>query len=221
MVNQRLLSSLGGSENPSYELIHDLLATVVERRRTARKERLEKEAADRRAEAERKAKDQAEASAREAADRAAALDAALKRAVASKKAADELINFMQYDLRDTLGKLGQLRMMEDINARIRRYHEEHPAEAGDAAARDAADRERSVALDQQGDILRDQGRLAEALKAYRDSLEIRERLTKKDPANTLWQSDLSISYNKVGDVQRAQGDLAGALKSYRDSLGIT
>ena len=150
----------------------------------------------------------------------AAAQAAKERAVASKKAADELINFMQYDLRDTLGKLGQLRMMEDINARIRRYHEEHPAEAGDAAARDAADRERSVALDQQGDILRDQGRLAEALKAYRDSLEIRELLTKKDPDNTLWQSDLSISYNKVGDVLSAQGDLAGALKSYRDSLGI-
>ena len=76
LVNQRLLSSLGGGENPSYELVHDLLATVVERRRTARKERLEKEAADRRAEAERKAKDEAEASAREAADRAAVLDAA-------------------------------------------------------------------------------------------------------------------------------------------------
>ena len=150
----------------------------------------------------------------------AAAQTAKERAVASKNAADELISFMQYDLRDTLGKLGQLRMMEDINARIRRYHEEHPAEAGDAAAWDAADRERSVALDQQGDILRDQGRLADALKAYRDSLEIRESLTKKDPDKTLWQSDLSVSYTKVGDVQSAQGDLAGALKSYRDSLDI-
>ena len=153
-------------------------------------------------------------------NREKAAEEAKQRAVASKNAADELINFMQYDLRDTLGKLGQLRMMEDINARIRRYHEEHPAEAGDAAARDAADRERSVALEQQGDILRDQGRLAEALKAYRDSLEIRESLTKKDPDNTLWQRDLSLSYDNVGNVQSAQGDLAGALKSYRDSLGI-
>ena len=143
-----------------------------------------------------------------------------QRAVAAKEAADELINFMQYDLSDILGKLGQLRMMEDINARIRLYHEEHPTEAGDAAARDAADRERSVALDQQGNILLYQGRLGEALKAYRDSLGIAEKLAKQDPGNAGWQRDLSVSYKKVGDVQRAQGDLAGALKSYSDSLGI-
>jgi hypothetical protein len=108
----------------------------------------------------------------------AVAQAAKERAVASKNAANDLINFMQYDLRDTLGKLGQLRMMEHINARIRRYHEEHPVEAGDTAARDAADRERSVALDQQGDILFAQGDLAGALKSYRDSLAIREQLAK-------------------------------------------
>jgi tetratricopeptide (TPR) repeat protein len=201
LVNQRLLSSLGGNENPSYELVHDLLATVVKSHRIARKERRE-------------------ASAREAAERAAALKAAKERAVASKKAADELINFMQYDLSEKLGKLGRLDVMDAINARIIKYHEEHPPEPEDETARDTADRERSVALNQQGDILRDKGQLAEALKAYRDSLEIAQRLTKKDPANMRWQRDLSESYNRVGDVQRDQGDLAGALKSYRNGLAI-
>jgi tetratricopeptide (TPR) repeat protein len=65
-----------------------------------------------------------------------------------------------------------------------------------------------------------QGDLAGALKSYRDSLAIREKLSKQDPGNAGWQSDLSISYDRVGDVQNAQGDLAGALKSYRDSLAI-
>ena len=65
-----------------------------------------------------------------------------------------------------------------------------------------------------------QGDLAGALKSYRDSLAIRDRLAKSDPGNAGWQRDLSVSYNKVGDVQVAQGDLAGALKSYRDSLAI-
>jgi hypothetical protein len=54
------------------------LAAVVERSRTSREERLEKEEADRRTEAERQAKDQAEKTAREAALRAAILDKALK-----------------------------------------------------------------------------------------------------------------------------------------------
>ncbi len=65
-----------------------------------------------------------------------------------------------------------------------------------------------------------QGDLAGALKSYRDSLAIGDRLAKSDPGNADWQRDLSVSYNKVGDVQVAQGDLAGALKSYRDSLAI-
>lgn len=44
---------------------------------------------------------------------------AKERAVAAKASADELIDYMQYDLRDTLGKFGQLKMMEGINRRIR------------------------------------------------------------------------------------------------------
>jgi tetratricopeptide (TPR) repeat protein len=147
-------------------------------------------------------------------------EAAREKAILAMKAADDLISFMQYDLSDRLGKIGRLDTMDAINARIRKYHEDRPPEPRDAAARDAADRERSVVLDQQGNILRDQGQLAEALKAYRASLEIRASLTKKNPDTTLWQSDLSASYGRVGDVQSAQGDLVGALKSYRESLGI-
>jgi hypothetical protein len=54
LVNLRLLTALGGGVNPGYELVHDLLAAVVEKSRTARQERLEKERFEHRAnEAER------------------------------------------------------------------------------------------------------------------------------------------------------------------------
>ena len=149
-----------------------------------------------------------------------AAEEARQRAVTAKRAADELITYMQYDLGDTLGKLGQLRMMEGINTRIRRYYEEHPPEPGDEDARDAADREHSVALDEQGDILHDQGRLAEALRVFRDSLEIRERLAKKYPDNDFLQSDLSRSYSRVGHILHHQGQLAEALKYHRAALEI-
>ena len=65
-----------------------------------------------------------------------------------------------------------------------------------------------------------QGKLDEAIKAYRDDLAIVERLTAADPANTQWQRDLSISYNKVGDVLVRQGKLDEALKAFRDGLAI-
>jgi tetratricopeptide (TPR) repeat protein len=75
-----------------------------------------------------------------------------------------------------------------------------------------------------------QGKLDEALKAYRDGLAIRERLAATDRSNTQWQSDLAWSYlkvgdalvaqGKVGDALVAQGKLDDALKAYRDSLAI-
>jgi tetratricopeptide (TPR) repeat protein len=141
---------------------------------------------------------------------------ARQQAEEAKNAAEELINFMQYDLRDTLGTIGRLDMMSAINARIRKYHEDHPSATSDLGAL----RERSVASDQQGDILFDQGDLAGALKSYQDGLAIADRLAKQDPGNAGWQRDLSVSYDRIGDVQRAQGDLAGALKSYQDGLAI-
>ena len=71
-----------------------------------------------------------------------------------------------------------------------------------------------------GDVLEAQGNLPEALKYYRDSLAIFDRLAKADPGNAGWQRNLSVSYNKVGDVLEAQGNLPEALKAYRDSLAI-
>ena len=119
----------------------------------------------------------------------AAAQQAKEKAVASKRAAEELINFLQYDLSERLGSLGRLDMINTLNARIMKCHEAHPPEIGDLDAM----RERSVALDQQGDLQGAQGDLAGALKSYRDSLEIREKLAGQDPNNTGWQRDLSIS----------------------------
>jgi tetratricopeptide (TPR) repeat protein len=252
LVSDRLLSSLGGGENPSYELIHDLLAGVVEKSRTARQERFEKEEAARLAEAERKAKEKAEQEARLTRSRAlkvvitvsAALAVAVlaaiigfveySKAVAAKReaqeatkratdalkevekaksAADELIRFMQYDLRDTLGKLGHLGMMGAINTRIMKYYEGHPPKAEDFAAL----REREVAIDQQADVLSAQGDLAGALKSYRDSLAIAEKLAKQDPSNVLWQGDLAWSFRRVGQTLHSQGKLTEALAAFQNS----
>jgi hypothetical protein len=69
-------------------------------------------------------------------------------------------------------------------------------------------------------VLVAQGKVDEALKVYRDSLGIRERLAAIDPSNTQWERDLSVSYDKIGDVLVVQGKLDEALKVYRDDLAI-
>src|SRR5205807_1189626 len=72
-----------------------------------------------------------------------------------------------------------------------------------------------------GDVLVAQGTRSEALASFRDSFAIRDRLSKSDPGNAIWQRELSVSYNKMGEVLTAQGDLPGALASFRNGLDIT
>jgi tetratricopeptide (TPR) repeat protein len=139
-----------------------------------------------------------------------------REAVAAKKAADALIRYMQYDLSEALEKLGYLRLMEGLNAKIRKYHEDHPAEAGDSAA----EAERREALDQQGGVLMARGDLAGALKSYHDGHAINEKLARLEPKNAQWQRELAVSYTKIADVLNAQGDLAGALQNYRKAVAI-
>ncbi|MDR3403248.1 MAG: tetratricopeptide repeat protein [Chthoniobacter sp.] len=142
--------------------------------------------------------------------------AAKENAVVAKRSADELIHYMQYDLRETLGKLGQLKMMESINGRIREYQAQYPAASND----DGGLRERGVALEQQGGILFDQGRLPEAIQAYREGLRIFRDLTRKEPSNAGWQRDISVCLDGVGTVLRMEDHLPEALENFREAQQI-
>jgi tetratricopeptide (TPR) repeat protein len=60
------------------------------------------------------------------------------------------------------------------------------------------------------DLLLTQGKLNEALKAYRDCLAIFERLTAADSSNTQWQHDLAVAHAKLALVYERQGRIADA-----------
>jgi tetratricopeptide (TPR) repeat protein len=71
-----------------------------------------------------------------------------------------------------------------------------------------------------GDVLVGQGNFEEAMKLYRDSLAIRERLMKADPANIARQRGLWVAHDRIGVLLRKQANLGEALKSCRDGLAI-
>jgi len=81
-------------------------------------------------------------------------------------------------------------------------------------------RDLSISYSKIGDVMTKQGKLDEALKAYRDGLAIAERLAKDDPSNAVWQRDLSASYSEIGDAMTKQGKTQEALASYRKALEI-
>ena len=144
---------------------------------------------------------------------------ALEQVKKAKSAADGLISFMQYGLRDTLGKLGHLEMMGAINARIMKYYEAHPPEAGDVAAL----RERGAPIEEQGNLFLAQGDLAGALKSYRDEVAIQEKLANLDPSNAGWQADLASSYWQTGTIlarsdPRSRKEARSMIEKGRDIL---
>jgi hypothetical protein len=65
-------------------------------------------------------------------------------------------------------------------------------------------------------VLAAQGNLPEALKSFRDSLAIADRLAKADPGNAGWQRDVAVSHAKLADIYRRQGETALA----KDALGM-
>jgi tetratricopeptide (TPR) repeat protein len=69
-------------------------------------------------------------------------------------------------------------------------------------------------------VLVAQGKLDEALKAYRDGLAIMERLAAADRGNTEWQRGLAISRSKLASVYERQGGIADALQELTKARDI-
>jgi serine/threonine protein kinase/tetratricopeptide (TPR) repeat protein len=74
----------------------------------------------------------------------------------------------------------------------------------------------------EGEILRAQQGLDDALVSYRRSLEAAQSEMKQHPQDAAWhahgQRRIKKSHTRIGDVLCAQGDLAGALENYRAGL---
>jgi tetratricopeptide (TPR) repeat protein len=81
-------------------------------------------------------------------------------------------------------------------------------------------RDRSVAYDKYGDALVPQGKVDQALEAYRTALAGFERLVSADGNNATWQQDLSVNHIKIGDLLGTRGRSDEALAAYRKAAAI-
>lgn len=74
------------------------------------------------------------------------------------------------------------------------------ANVGFRVGRTLWSRDSSIYYSSVGDALMAQGKLDEALKAYRDGLAVAERLAAADPSNAQWKSDLQFSIGRIASV---------------------
>ncbi len=130
-------------------------------------------------------------------------------------------NVILFDLSDALAITGEARteaprfhLLQAARATLQRLAATDPSNAG-------WQRDLSVSHNKVGDVLLDQGDLAGALGAYRQSLAVAERLAAADPSNAQWQQDLGISNERIGDVLLTQGNLTEARHAYELKRRIT
>ena len=134
-----------------------------------------------------------------------------KQATLARDEAEKLINFMTIDLRDKLNPIGRLDLLSEVNQWVRSYYQ---AFGGRDESPDIL-RRRAEALRNEGDVLLDQGFLANALQRFQESLTVGQLLQKKAPDNANYRSDLSASYHRIGKALEKQGNTTDALKNYQ------
>ncbi|HET7456959.1 MAG TPA: protein kinase [Gemmatimonadaceae bacterium] len=131
--------------------------------------------------------------------------------------AEELIGFMLGDLRTRLTPIGRLDVLDDVGKKALGYFAAVP----ESELSSTELFRRSQALQQLGQVRQDQGNLAAAADAYRQSLALAQGLAARDPRNDKWQLGLGAAYFYVGQLQWQQGDFDGALAHLVPYLRIT
>ena len=134
----------------------------------------------------------------------------------SRQRAEQLINFMLFDLNDALRPLNRLDLLRKVAQKTRAYYEAMP----DAESNDETLRNRGLAIANIGEIQWQQGATDEALTSFQQAHAIATRLAAKDGSNRDWRRDLARSLGLVGDGLRARGQYDEALARYREALVI-
>ncbi len=114
-------------------------------------------------------------------------------------AAEKLVTFIAYDLREQLEAAGRLDMLQRTAQEIRIYYDSVPEQEGP---------NRAAALEILGDSLRAAGDLEGARAAHEEALAIREQLASADPGATV---SLATSHRKLAEVLVDMGKLDPAI----------
>jgi len=139
------------------------------------------------------------------------------RAIESRHDAEQVLQFLVYEMRDELVSIGRL----DISEKVGRSVDEYYSQIGVEPSQPVTLYNRAAALENEGDLLKTKGDLKGAAKAYVEGLTIRQELVRGEPSNMQWQRALSLSYAHIGDLLLAAGGYARALEYYREGVATS
>lgn len=82
------------------------------------------------------------------------------------------------------------------------------------------ERDFGVACGRIGDVLKMEGRYAEAREAYQEGLDVRKDLLEQNGLNAIWINEVSRSYDSLGLVEEALGNTEEAIAAHEQALKI-
>ena len=150
-----------------------------------------------------------EAEARERADKERAS------AVAARAKAEDLINYMLFDLRDRLEPLQRSALLDDVANKAADYFANQPKDN----ETDAQRRNRGGMYHNRGMIDLSMGRHAAALEAFTEFQKIMGQRAKESNTPDR-QSDLAVAYHRLGLAHEHLNSLAAAASDFDASLSI-
>ena len=154
-----------------------------------------------------------------------AIDAAIARksAVAARQAAERrqkqaetLVEFMLGDLNDKLKQVQRLDILEATNNQAMKYFQSLPT----TDVTDQTLAMRAEALEHIGSIRTSQGKLPEALEAYRAAAALTRELAERAPADQARQIAYANSFNWIGNAYWYQGDLDHSLHNFQRAIAL-
>ncbi len=148
--------------------------------------------------------------------------AAEERAKQRTAAAEDLVQFMTFTLRERLTELGRPDLLASVLDRLAEYHAagDRLAEAGLELPSPRQRRQRGVFFNTVGDFQRSLGRPEAAAQAYRRAFAIAVALAAETPASLEFQRDLSVSHQKLGMLAADAGDREEARQQFLAARAI-
>ncbi len=138
------------------------------------------------------------------------------RAEKARGQAEDLVNFMLYDMYRTLQPLSRIELLDKVAQKALEYFEANPEKDQSPEIL----HKRAKTFSNIGDVLKAKGMYEDALKAYGDSRQHIEILFHREPNNEEWRFELSSHHDRVSTVYFEQGNLEGAMRSNRIALDI-
>jgi tetratricopeptide (TPR) repeat protein len=139
-----------------------------------------------------------------------------RRAVAARNDAEDILNYLLYQLSEKLQPIGHLDIIEDVQKRVETYYKSLGFSQQDPNAINSW----AALIAREGDRLLLQGDVNAAKKKFNESLDIEKRLITQNPADHFWRENVAKTEERLGDVLQNQGDLSAAKVQYSDELDL-